>query len=405
MWQKENQIAFIVCVNNEIYFEECQYYISRLRVPEGYEIDVIEIREADSMCAAYNYAMRESAAKYKIYMHQDVQIQNTDFLFELLKIFKADRQIGMVGVVGGIGMPKTAVIYLAENVGMVDCREPDIAYRMICDPDGREQKEVDTIDGILMATQYDIPWREDLFQDFDFYDASQSFEMKRAGYKVVVPYQETPWVIHDCGFAKLDKYDRNRKIFQKEYAEFLTEDNGFEFVYQQESEELSDALANEIRKMIEAGDWDEIETVMRAYRQGKMKNSLLEMYGIMSDITSAEKQEKGRSDFWAGLESYSEVYEKYMRVRFNLRRIEQQMPENCVEDFKKEVQTERISCEVLIQIMIHSVWNQEVVCKKILDWYSEAGLVEKEQKMKQIYQMIKRRSPLIAYSKRQVLEQ
>ena len=30
--------------------------------------------------------------------------------------------------------------------------------------------EVEGVDGLLMATQYDIPWREDLFDGWDFYD-------------------------------------------------------------------------------------------------------------------------------------------------------------------------------------------------------------------------------------------
>ena len=40
-----------------------------------------------------------------------------------------------------------------------------------------------------MATQYDVPWREDLFDGFDFYDVSQSFEFRKAGYTVGVPVQ------------------------------------------------------------------------------------------------------------------------------------------------------------------------------------------------------------------------
>ena len=62
----EKKIAFIICVNNELYFEECVYYINRLIIPEGFSTDVIAIREADSMCAAYNAGMQSSDAKYKI---------------------------------------------------------------------------------------------------------------------------------------------------------------------------------------------------------------------------------------------------------------------------------------------------------------------------------------------------
>lgn len=40
---RKDTIAFIICVNNELYFEECKYYIERLEVPAGYDIDVIGI--------------------------------------------------------------------------------------------------------------------------------------------------------------------------------------------------------------------------------------------------------------------------------------------------------------------------------------------------------------------------
>ena len=59
-------ITFIICVNNELYYEECVYYINRLIIPKGYNIDIVAIHEADSMCAAYNAGMQSNNAKYKI---------------------------------------------------------------------------------------------------------------------------------------------------------------------------------------------------------------------------------------------------------------------------------------------------------------------------------------------------
>ena len=50
----DKKVVFIICVNNELYFKECVYYINRLVLPEGYSTDIIAIRGADSMCAAYN---------------------------------------------------------------------------------------------------------------------------------------------------------------------------------------------------------------------------------------------------------------------------------------------------------------------------------------------------------------
>ena len=199
----EKKFAFIVAVNNEQYFRECTYYIEHLDVPEGYEVETLAVREADSMCAAYNLAMTGSEAKFKVYLHQDVFIRNEHFLHELLRIFNSDASIGMIGMLGGNEMPQTGVAYLAWDVGLVDWRDADMAYILSGQPAMREDTVVEAVDGLLIATQYDIPWREDLFKNFDFYDISESFEMRKRGYRIVVPFQETPWVIHDSSFAKL----------------------------------------------------------------------------------------------------------------------------------------------------------------------------------------------------------
>lgn len=84
----KNQVAFITCVNDEEEYAECQYYLNRLHIPEGYEADIISIREAPSMAAGYNAGMKSSQAKYKVYLHQDVFIKNRDFIPDMLKVFQ-----------------------------------------------------------------------------------------------------------------------------------------------------------------------------------------------------------------------------------------------------------------------------------------------------------------------------
>ena len=78
------------------------------------------------------------------------------------------------------------------------------------------------MDGLLIATQYDIPWREDLFKKWDFYDVSQSFEFIDAGYKVVIPGQATDWYMHDCGIINLKNYNNERRLFVKEYSKYMS---------------------------------------------------------------------------------------------------------------------------------------------------------------------------------------
>lgn len=78
---------------------------------------------------------------------------------------------------------------------------------------------MEAIDGFIMITQYDIAWREDIFDHWDFYDCSQSMEFIRKGYKVVVPAMQKPWCVHDCGFVNLAGYEEERLKFLKEYID------------------------------------------------------------------------------------------------------------------------------------------------------------------------------------------
>ena len=79
MTMDQNKICFIICVNDDLFFQECVNYIHWLEVPEGMEVEVLEIREAKSMTSGYNEGMSSSNAKYKVYMHQDVFIINKYF--------------------------------------------------------------------------------------------------------------------------------------------------------------------------------------------------------------------------------------------------------------------------------------------------------------------------------------
>lgn len=218
------KICFILCVNNEMLFEECMLYLERLYVPEGYETELLTIYDAKSMTSGYNEGMEASDAKYKIYMHQDVFITDRYFLYELIDIFESDENIGMVGIVGAPRMSEDGVMWNVNRVGSMYGKNNTRID--LCDQyekiDVDKLKEVEAIDGLLMATQYDVRWRDDLFREFDFYDASQSIEFLKHNYKVVVPVVEKPICVHDDGYIlNLKNYDENRKIYLDEYLEYI----------------------------------------------------------------------------------------------------------------------------------------------------------------------------------------
>ena len=54
----ERKICFILCGNDEFVERECQVYIEQLIVPDGYEVEVLVIREASSMAGGYQEAMQ-----------------------------------------------------------------------------------------------------------------------------------------------------------------------------------------------------------------------------------------------------------------------------------------------------------------------------------------------------------
>ena len=216
-----SKIDFIICTNDELYYDECVRYISHLVIPTGYTIGVIPIKEAVSMTSAYNYGMQQSDAKYKIYMHQDVFIINKNFLESILAIFNSDDNIGMIGLAGcndvfgfiNTLMWTTGKVY--EDLGN------DTHEYVFGEPVDYCQK-VNAIDGLMMITQYDVEWREDLFRGWHYYDLSQSMEFIKRGYDIVVPKQNNPWVLHDNGVINYNNYYEWQKIFINEYKCFLT---------------------------------------------------------------------------------------------------------------------------------------------------------------------------------------
>lgn len=212
----DKKISFIMCVNNNDYENEQMRYINHLIVPEGYEIEVLMIRDAHSMTQGYNEGMRASDAKYKIYMHQDVFIINENFIADMLKVFE-DEQVGMFGMVGAPQLPENCIMWNGDRVGKLYFNMIYQSGESVIGEIEGTYKEVEAIDGLLMATQYDVLWREDLFTKWDFYDVSQSQEFLRAGYKVVVPNQLQAWCIHDDGFFNLKNYYEARKVFIEEY--------------------------------------------------------------------------------------------------------------------------------------------------------------------------------------------
>lgn len=163
-------------------------------VPENFSVEVQPVT-GDEKYFAYETAMRSSDAKYKIYLDEHVVITDTNFLHELLKIFR-DGSIGVIGTSGAIELS-------THGVSLTSAKRTDKNFR----------GEVEVVDGFFFATQYDLPWRCDLFADNFFGGQAQSVEFRRAGYKVVIGGD---WISYRGENFTLD--EASRKKFLDEYS-------------------------------------------------------------------------------------------------------------------------------------------------------------------------------------------
>ncbi|MEH7456461.1 glycosyltransferase family protein [Bacillus sp. JJ1127] len=217
------KISFISCVNNFEEYNVALRHIDSLKVPYGYKIETVAIENATSLTSGYNEAMKKSDAKYKVYLHQDVYILNEQFIYDVIRLFENYSKLGMIGVIGAKTAPNGLWWASSEIYGSVyDSSKGKGNFELLGLHEAiNDYEKVLAIDGLIMITQYDLMWRDDLFQGWHFYDVSQSLEFIKAGYEVGVVKQGSPWCIHDCGSLDFTGYEENRKIVVQNYPEYV----------------------------------------------------------------------------------------------------------------------------------------------------------------------------------------
>lgn len=342
----DKTIAFIVCVNNEKYYQECLWFIHRLSIPEGYEIETICVREAESIVAAYNYAMRQSKAKYKVYLHQDVFIYYKDFISEIIDLFQKNKNIGMLGVVGGINLPQDAECWNHWNCGKTLVCNYRVVLPTTLSQGNGGLLEVEALDGMLLATQYDLEWREDLGLKWDFYDISQSLEFRRRGYKVVIPYQKEYWCLHDCGCTKLENYEVNRQIILREYSDFFR--TSYEEKPYFEISQMGKRTAELLKKCIVSENYVQAYELVQVAFDKNIANNAIDFSVALLQIFCAETEEKTTvNSFFGKGWDFDEMKGKYDTVKFFLRRIECEPVSQFKNELESFVNRERISSKAV----------------------------------------------------------
>ena len=359
----DKKICFIMCVNDPVYEAEALRYVQRLHVPDGYQIEQLSVYEAESMAAGYQEAMQSTDAKYKVYLHQDTFILNVDFISEMLSVFSQDGTFGMLGVLGGRTLPQDANCYLCWETGRI------LAYsgQSLIDGDcfqqeGRSCLEVAAVDGLLIATQQDVPWRMDFLDGWDFYDVSQSLEMRKAGYHVVVPYQAQPWCYHDCGVSSMKTYDRYRRLMLEQYPEvFAGQVDDKEAAKQQEQLQELEAIRTQMIGWMEQGAWERLRSFAPyVWKHWPKDTQIREIANLVEIYVMEETAGKPHSE-WFLLHSWKEIYGCYQAVRFVLIRIACGILDEDAKMLRSKLDQGKITMEAIVKLATSSIWNRAVV--------------------------------------------
>ena len=396
MISDNNQFCFIICTNDRQYLDECIMYISLLSVPDSYTTDIITIEGAESMTAAYNAAMNASPAKYKIYLHQDTMILNRFFLYNILKIFQSDEDIGMIGMGGNVHLEEDALLSqdLSKYVGYNYSRSLE---KYISNRIGDEDYiyDVEAIDGFIMVTQYDIDWREDLFDAWDFYDLSQSMEFHRKKYRVVVPDQKgIEWCFHaDDMTSTLFNFEKYRNIFKKEYRYDLEnyDIEGKEKKRNRKKEkdsrdrikeyvmlsDLSEEFKSYIKKIIDhtdelikKHDIEGLRNLRLDFEENVTSNAVyrisVDLRRIHHTLIALDKEtEDGLVLCTSDISDMKELRYKYVRSQMMLRRIEMEVPEELQDEAFKYLTQPSVS-PYYIAILLRNEYAMFSQIKRIM---------------------------------------
>lgn len=313
----DKQVAFIICVNDDFEYAECRYYLDRLRVPEGFSRDIITIREATSMTEGYNAGMQSSKAKYKVYMHQDTFIINEHFIQDVVDAFSQDDKIGMLGVIGCRMLPEDGIAVSAWDTGKI-CHH----FGSLSGYQNGQNIEVDAVDGLLMVTQYDLPWREDLFVEWDYYDISQCYEFKRVGYKTVVPFQEECWCYHDNKHTQPIKYVKYRQVFVEEYQDIFPFRMSIGLNVERciQYNQLNIDIKRNVGELVNLGKIDEVEKILSLNETKSY--SLLDDYRVILNIIILERKNGSRIRFYYDNMSHAVLMKNFREIIHGLKRVE-----------------------------------------------------------------------------------
>ncbi|MCR5559841.1 MAG: glycosyltransferase [Schwartzia sp.] len=204
----EKLISIIVCETNEQLCKGLLNELQKLNIPEEMQVDVQIIRASrGDLAAAYNTGMKQSNAKYRLFIDESARNLDKDLINEVVNLLYLPK-VGMVGLFGSEMPLDGNFTNSKKRFGMYVQHEPSDSSQgsVTLGENPLWTQNVHCVDGRFVAVSQDIEWDEAVGDDF----ATAAFctRYRKDGYRCIVPLQDKPWMT----FEKPSFYSTQRNL-------------------------------------------------------------------------------------------------------------------------------------------------------------------------------------------------
>ena len=207
-------ISVVVCSIDERKARRIREHYRRLL--RGRLAEIVQITDARSLSEGYNRGFRQTSGEIVIFSHDDIEIVSDDFAKRLLIHLETHDVVGVAGTSKLVG-PSWITSGSPHIHGIVAHHHPGQGYQIEAygDPTDRAQ----ALDGVFFAARRAIcaavPFDEETFDGFHYYDLDFTFRSFEAGYRLKVCTDIL--LVHESGGSFDAKWAEYAARFEKKF--------------------------------------------------------------------------------------------------------------------------------------------------------------------------------------------
>ncbi|MCI6231631.1 MAG: glycosyltransferase [Selenomonas sp.] len=186
----ENKIILIVYKHDEAAYQRLAKQITLLQPPVLHgrllTIELAAVAGTGNKAAAYNAAMEQSDARYKVYLDDDILFLHPALLQMIVQAFDTTERAGMIGIWGSSLPLHGDFRHAQKNYGHYVWRDPQNGKNHhVFGAPGVWFQRVQAVDGSCLATCVDVPWDEEV--DEAFLATAHACALRAKGWETYVP--------------------------------------------------------------------------------------------------------------------------------------------------------------------------------------------------------------------------